>query len=278
MDLPKTPILDELLLKKSLPKSAVLKQNYSLPTPIVRHLLKTAPAIVYYKLYQSCKLLHKFIEEKYGPQIDVLEAGKLNKTYFFAIQATNKEMKIRGTEKTYNEFQKKLWVRKRLMLTALPTQITHKFLDKLNLSTIKEVYFLHSAVSVDDYKQLMVPSIEVMYGSICGAADEFDIISYTLKELPNLKIFKLPWNRSLTNFAELNSIKRANKLQKAEIYDFPGPLIDEDNLKEFASKHMSNGSTFYLSFLDRFPQNIKNKYQNLADDFNTTFSSKIMIR
>uniref|UniRef100_A0A914Y2X4 Uncharacterized protein n=1 Tax=Panagrolaimus superbus TaxID=310955 RepID=A0A914Y2X4_9BILA len=279
MDFPKT-ILEELLFKKSPPKLHYLKQNYSLPIPTINYLLKTAPAIVYFKLYQSCKILHKFIEEKYGPQIDVLEAGKLNESFFFSINAENKEIKIRGSEKVYTEIRssKKIWIRKRLLLKSLSPQITNKFLIKLNLSTIKEVYLLGAAISVDDYKKLLVPSIEIMYGDICGSAEDFDIIKYTLTELPNLKIFKLPWNRNLTNFVELNEIKRKCKLQKAEIYDFPGITMAEENIKEFASKYMGIGSTLYLSFRERVQQITINQYQNLVEEFNSSFSSKMVIR
>uniref|UniRef100_A0A914PQT3 F-box domain-containing protein n=1 Tax=Panagrolaimus davidi TaxID=227884 RepID=A0A914PQT3_9BILA len=241
MDSPKSPSVEVQLQKSLIP--TFLKQYYSLPSPIIKYMLENASAINYFKLFHTCKILQKFIQEKYGPQIDILEAGNFNhNSYFFSIHARNKEIKIRGSEKIYNEFpnNQKLWVRKH-------------------------------------YKKLLVPSIELLYGNVCKAEDTFDIISYTLKSLPNLKVFRLPWNPNLTTFAELTSIKRDKKLEKAEIYDFTLES-DKDNLNGFITEHMAPGSTLYLSFKFGVSKIAKNKYQNFADEFNKFSSSKIIIR
>uniref|UniRef100_A0A914Q3E8 F-box domain-containing protein n=1 Tax=Panagrolaimus davidi TaxID=227884 RepID=A0A914Q3E8_9BILA len=278
MDSPKQPSV-EVELQKSLP-STFLKQYYSLPSPIIKYMLENASAISYFKLFQTCKILQKFIEEKYGPQIDVLEVGDLsNHSYFFSIRDRKNEIKIRGSEKIYNEFPKnqKLWVRKRLLFKRLSGKVTSTYFEKLNFSTVKEVYLLQTHISIEDYKKLLVPSIELLYGNVCKAEDTFDIISYTLKSLSNLKVFRLPWNPNLTTFAELTSIKRDRKLEKAEIYEFP-LVSDKNNLSGFITEHMAPGSTLYLCFKYGVSKSAKNKYQNFADEFNKFSSSKIIIR
>uniref|UniRef100_A0A914PJB5 F-box domain-containing protein n=1 Tax=Panagrolaimus davidi TaxID=227884 RepID=A0A914PJB5_9BILA len=265
----------EVLLKESLP-STFLKQYYSLPSPIIKYILENASAINYFKLFQTCKILQKFIEEKCGPQIDVLEAGNFNRnSYFFSIQARNKGIKIRGSEKIYNEFpeNRKLWVRKRLMLHCLPGYVSNRYIKRLNLSTVKEIYLFVTGVTLENYKRLLVPSVEILYATVCKA--EGDIISDTLKSLPNLKVFRLPWHPNLTTFAEF--VKRSCKLKKAEIYEFPFEF-DEENLSGFIFKQMEPGSTLYLYFKEEIPQRIKNKYQNFVDDFNMFSGAKIMIR
>uniref|UniRef100_A0A914PP30 F-box domain-containing protein n=1 Tax=Panagrolaimus davidi TaxID=227884 RepID=A0A914PP30_9BILA len=271
-----SPVLE--IFPKEFPPSTFLKQYYSLPSPIIKYMLENASAINYFKLFQTCKILQKFIEEKYGPQIDVLEVGNFNRnSYFFSIQARNKEIKIRGSEKIYNGFpeNRKLWVRKRLMFHCLPGYVSERYIQRLNLSTVKEIYLFDTAVTLENYNRLLVPSIEILYATVCKA--EGDIISDTLKSLSNLKVFRLPWYRNLTTFAELTSIKRDKKLQKAEIYEFPSEF-DEENLRKFIVKQMAPGATLYLYFKEEIPQRIKNKYQNFADDFNMFSSFKIMIR
>uniref|UniRef100_A0A914Q060 F-box domain-containing protein n=1 Tax=Panagrolaimus davidi TaxID=227884 RepID=A0A914Q060_9BILA len=239
MDSTKSPSVEVQLQKSPIP--TFLKQYYSLPSPTIKYMLENASAFNYFKLFQTCKILQKFIEEKYGPQIDVLEVENFN-NYLFSIQARNNEIKIRGSEKIYNKFPKnqKLWVRKH-------------------------------------YKKLLVPSIELLYGNVCKAEDTFDIILYTLKSLPNLKVFRLPWNSDLTTFAELTSVKRSQKLEKAEIYEFPLES-DKHNLNGFIAVHMAPGSTLYLSFKHGVSKSAKNKYHNSADEFNKFSSSKIIIR
>uniref|UniRef100_A0A914PLN0 F-box domain-containing protein n=1 Tax=Panagrolaimus davidi TaxID=227884 RepID=A0A914PLN0_9BILA len=226
MDSSKPPS-DEVQLQKS-PIPTFLKQYYSLPSPIIKYMLENASAINYFKLFQTCKILQKFIQEKYGPQIDVLEVGNFNHD-LFSIQARNNEIKISGSEEIYYEFPKnqKLWVR-------------------------KPIYFDGTS-----------------------AAKAFDIISYTLKHLPNLKSFKLPWNRNLTTFDGLTAIKRDKKLQKAEIYFFEADF-DKKSLSEFISKQLALGSTLCLRFEYSFAKNVKNKYQNFADEFNKISSAKIV--
>uniref|UniRef100_A0A914PQP2 DUF38 domain-containing protein n=1 Tax=Panagrolaimus davidi TaxID=227884 RepID=A0A914PQP2_9BILA len=281
MDSTNSPIVKVLL-----PKSPIsLKQYYSLPSPIIKYMLENASAFNYFKLFQTSKILQKFIEEKYGPQIDVLEAGNFNhNSDFFSIHTRNKEIKIRGSEKIYNEFPKnqKLWVRKRLLFKDLSGKVMSTYLEKLNFSAVKEVYLLHTSVHTSDYKKLLVPSIEIVYLNCFAAAEGFDIISYTLKHLPNLKSFKLPWHRNLTTFNELTAIKRDKKLQKAEIYEFVDEF-NENNLRGFIAEHMAPGSTLCLRFTYGVPIfftniSVKNRYQNFADEFNEISSAKIFIK
>uniref|UniRef100_A0A914Q4E4 F-box domain-containing protein n=1 Tax=Panagrolaimus davidi TaxID=227884 RepID=A0A914Q4E4_9BILA len=278
MDSSNSPIL-EILPKESPIPTTFLKQYYSLPSPIIKYILENASAINYFKLFQTCKILQNFIQEKYGPQIDVLEVGNFNNSYFFTIHARNKEIKIRGSEKIYNEFPKnqKLWIRKRLMFHCLPGYVSKRYIRRLNLSTVKEIYLFDTAVKFDDYKKLLVPSIEILYATVCCATNGFDIIFHTLKSLPNLKIFRLPWHRNLTNFVELTSIKRDKKLEKAEIYEFIEEF-NENNLRRFVAEQMAPKATLYLSFREDVPHTVKDKYQNFVDEFNMFSSSKIMIR
>uniref|UniRef100_A0A914Q9H7 F-box domain-containing protein n=1 Tax=Panagrolaimus davidi TaxID=227884 RepID=A0A914Q9H7_9BILA len=269
----------EVLLKES-PPSTFMKQYYSLPSPIIKYILENASAINYFKLFQTCKILQNFIQEKYGPQIDVLEAGYFNRnSYFFSIQARNKEIKIRGSSKIYNELPKnqKIWIRKRLMFHCLPGYVSKRYFKRLNLSTVKEIYLFDTAVKFDDYKKLLVPSVEILYATVCCSTNGFDIISHTLKSLPNLKVLRLPWHQNLTTFVELTSIKRDKKLQKAEIYEFIDEF-DENNLRGFIVEHMAHGATLYLSFREDVPQTVKDKYQDFAEDFNMFSGTKIMIR
>uniref|UniRef100_A0A914P077 F-box domain-containing protein n=1 Tax=Panagrolaimus davidi TaxID=227884 RepID=A0A914P077_9BILA len=267
----------EISLKESLP-STFLKQYYSLPSPIIKYMLENASAINYFKLFQTCKILQKFNEEKYGPQIDVLEVGNFN-NHSFSIHARNKEIKIRGSSKIYNEFSKnqKLWVRKRLMFHCLPGYVSNRYFKRLNLSTVKEIYLFDTAVKFEDYKKLLVPSIEILYATVCCSTNGFDIISHTLKSLPNLKIFRLPWHQNLTTFVELTAIKRNKKLQKAEIYEFIDEF-NEENLRKFIAEQMAPGATLYLSFKEDVVQTVKDKYQDFANDFNMFSGTKIMIR
>uniref|UniRef100_A0AC35F6U9 Uncharacterized protein n=1 Tax=Panagrolaimus sp. PS1159 TaxID=55785 RepID=A0AC35F6U9_9BILA len=262
MDSPKPPSVEVQLQKFRIP--TFLKQYYSLPSPIIKYMSENASAINYLKLFQTCKILQNFIQEKYGPQIDILEVGNFNNhSYFFSIHARNKEIKIRGSEKICNGFPKdqKLWVRKRLLFKRLSEKVTSTYLEKLNFSTVKEVYLLQTHISIEDYKKLLVPSIELLYGNA----------------LPNLKVFRLPWNSDLTTFAEITSVKRSQKLKKAEIYEFPLES-DKDNLNGFITEHMAPGSTLYLCFKYGVSKSAKYKYQNFADEFNMFSPSKIIIR
>uniref|UniRef100_A0AC35FA36 Uncharacterized protein n=1 Tax=Panagrolaimus sp. PS1159 TaxID=55785 RepID=A0AC35FA36_9BILA len=77
-----------------------------------------------------------------------------------------------------------------------------------------------------------------MYFDGSAAAEGFDIISHTLNHLLNLKSFKLPWNPALTTFNELTSIKRDNKLQRADIYFF-----DSDFDKKIERIHFQTNGT-----------------------------------
>uniref|UniRef100_A0A914PL74 F-box domain-containing protein n=1 Tax=Panagrolaimus davidi TaxID=227884 RepID=A0A914PL74_9BILA len=281
MDSPKSPSVKVQLQKSLIP--TFTKQYYSLPSPIIKYMLENASAINYFKLLQTCKILQNFIQEKYGPQIDILEVGN-NRSYFFSLQSRNKELKIRGSEKIYNEFPKnqKLWVRKRLLFDNLSEKaVTSTYLEKLNFSTVKEGYLLRTHISVEDYKKISVPSIEIVFSDGLAAAEGFDIISYTLKHLPNLKSFKPPWNPNLTTFNELTSIKRDKKLQKAEIYEFVAEF-NENNLRGFIAEQLAPGSTLCLRFTYGVPIflnfSVKKKYQNFADEFNKISSTKIFIK
>uniref|UniRef100_A0A914PIZ8 F-box domain-containing protein n=1 Tax=Panagrolaimus davidi TaxID=227884 RepID=A0A914PIZ8_9BILA len=277
MDSSKFPV-PEVLLKESSPLTFT-KQYYSLPSPIIKYMLENASAINYFKLFQTCKILQKFIQEKYGPQIDVLEVGNFNHdSYFFTIHARNKEIKIRGSSEIYNKFPKnqKLWLRKRLMFKNLSKKVTSTYFEKLNFSTVKEVYLLYTNISIEDYKKLLVTSIEVIYFYRMAAAEGFDIISYTLKHLPNLKSFTLPWNPNLTTFDELTAIKRSCKLKKAEIYLFDADF-DKKNLSEFIPEHMAPEATLCLRFAYGVPKTVKQKYQNFANEFNK-ISNKVILK
>ena len=49
------------------------------------------------------------------------------------------------------------------------------------------MFFHGGAISIEDYKALMVPSLEIVYAKNVLAAKEFDILEYTMEVLPKLK-------------------------------------------------------------------------------------------
>uniref|UniRef100_A0A914PH96 F-box domain-containing protein n=1 Tax=Panagrolaimus davidi TaxID=227884 RepID=A0A914PH96_9BILA len=280
MDSPNSPIVNVPLHNSPIP----LKQHYSLPSFAIKYMLENSSAINYFNLLQTCKILRKFIQGKYAPQIDVLEVeDSYHDSYFSSIQARNKEITIHGSEDIHKKFPKnqKLWVRKRLLFKRLFIKDTSTYLEKINFSAVKEVYLSRTTISIEDYKKLLVPSIEIMYVDGPGVAEgfvteQFDIIPYTLKHLPNLKSFKLPWNPALTAFDELTAIKRDKRLQKAEIYFYVADL-DKKSLSEFISEQMSPKSTLCLRFECGVPKTFKNRYQKFASEFNKISFAKIYI-
>ena len=160
-----------------------LKQAYSLPLPVFNYFLSNTTALLDSKLFRSCKRLNQVIPDR---QVDVLEIGISKRT---KLNSIGNQLRLQVHKKSDSEVND-LFIRKRVLFLNVSYRYTAAFLKSIDYSMVKEVFLLKAAITVEEYKKLMIPSIEVLYASSNEPADGFDILNYTLEHLPNLRMVK----------------------------------------------------------------------------------------